>query len=211
MTVTDQERKDIITQDREFRKKMAFEWRETNDAIVERYNAEIKKYGTEEKAIEVVCDAFGVGRRRVKNAIMRQLGTNNPGLQAMTGAMILGQIAKLMGDVGDAQDNLQYELDQLDDLEENGAEWVEVEETEDTGGKFGMKIVTKKVSIAEKRKKLLADKVEMSQVFFNSIKALLPQSVVNATIDNRRIGDELGVMELEKMIREAKGEVFERE
>jgi len=149
-----------------------------NENGYKRYIAEITKGTDVPTTREIVKDAYKWGDRRLDRVLETRAGAFSPKTASELEARTLVHVQK----VRDAIDTLcRYcddQLDQIDDLKAEDAEWFDVKLIEQTGGKFaGTKI--ERMPIAQAERALLEARLDYERQFGEMLKAFKVDTIIN--------------------------------
>jgi len=179
----------IIT-DPKILKRISEQRREQNDAVYLRFLDEMKKSGADEdEVVARLADLFTEAwpntprwtPRRIRNLAAKRAGMSSMGSKAIAETKLISAVAELAKTAILASKNCDDELEELEDRQD---EWVDIERTTNTGGKFGDSDSTKSLAIAEQRRKIEDRKLEIQSKFLTTVAALTGKNIVNINIDS---------------------------
>lgn len=150
----------------------------------------------EETLLPELCERFGVKRvSTIKRWLAERGKYLNPASKAINDAMVLRQMGSLLASVAEYDEMLS---DRINEIEESDGDWVDMEQSEDSRGS----VQTKRISKYEALLRASKERVSNSQEFFKAARAIVPQTVLNQVIDNRRELNSYSDDELDSMLKE---------
>jgi len=175
-----------------FLKKTSADQKVRKDKVCNEYYRLVKTQPDEE-VIPALMERFDVKRSStIHKWLQARSGALNPASKAVNDVMVLEQMGRLLESAQEYDSMLINRIEELDELD---GDWVSVEQTEDSRGTS-----TKKISRYEALKQASKERVQNGQEFFKAARAIIPQTVLNQVIDNRKDADNYTDAELDKLL-----------
>ena len=166
---------------------------ERQDRVVSEYYRLVKDRSDEE-VIPELMERFGIkNESTIQRWLQKRSGSLNPAAKAVSDVMILTRINSLLSKAEEYNALLERKIE---DIEESPEEWVRIEQTDSER----QGITTKAVSKFEALKSVMKERISTEQEFFKSIRSLMPQTVLNQVIDNRKTADHYSDEELDRLL-----------
>lgn len=146
--------------------------RDLRGRVLRKYQEAVIAGKTDDEAKGWVLECFdteGLTERRLHNILERGVEFGNPKAMAYTEARVAVWLEKMERDVNERRTEIDRKLDEFDGKTDE--DWVNLESTDSTGGKFAG-TSTKKRPIWAVKLDLLEDKVKTLQRYFDAVKAL---------------------------------------
>ena len=179
-------------------------WRKDNERILKDYFTLIKDR-SEEEVFAIISEKYNCTPRRVRNVISRKVGFNSPKMISISESLIINRMNKLINDAEDARYHADQILDEIEEAKKEGREWVAIEMTK------GKDTIVKNIPIAEAKKRWLESKIKYSQEFFNSVKSLVPQTILNQSFNSTKEIEQFNDDELDEILENSKPKQFPKE
>jgi len=176
-----------------FLKKKNRERAEMQDKVCREYYRLVKD-NDEEVVLDELMERFDVkSPKTIHKWLQKRSGALNPVSKAVNDVMVLEQMGRLLETAKEYDAILTNRINELDEMD---GDWVSVEQTEDTRGTS-----TKKISKYEALKQASKERVDNGQTFFKAARAIIPQTVLNQVIDNRKDADSYSDEELDNLLK----------
>ena len=147
----------------------------------------------EEDVLDSLMERFDVkSPKTIHKWLQKRSGALNPAAKAVNDVMVLEQMGRLLETAKEYDETLTNRIERLDKLD---GDWVDVEQTEDTRG-----MSTKRISKYEALRQASKERVSNGQEFFKAARAIIPQTVLNQVIDQRKEADGYSDEELDKLL-----------
>ena len=193
MTVTAEEKKQIIKERDKFLKDKAKERAVERERILSEYTRLVREGHTPIEASAQVCERFGCTQRKIDNILTKVSGASAPAMVAFNQATIMTAIGTLDEQITRAAEHANEVLEQYDKLEDD--EWVNVEQTIAPNGP-----TIKSIPVAEAKRKTLNDLIQQVQEKVKALKALVPQTVIQQNFDQRTVIDQMSDKDLDRQL-----------
>jgi hypothetical protein len=148
------------------------EARELRGRVLRKYQDKFIETQNQDAARDWVLECFdneGLTERRLNNILARRAEFGNPAVSAYTDARMMVFVDKLERDIDERREEIDSRLEELDG--KGDTDWVEIEQTDTTGGKFDGS-TTKKRPVWDVKLELSDQKIKNLERYFNAIKAL---------------------------------------
>jgi len=175
----------------------ALEKRKESDRVWSEYNRLLRDGKEDTEVRAELAERFSWSDRRVNNLILRRVGTMSEKTRVQAMAQVVGTVYAMCQNVTEIAQNADERLDELENRDPE--DWVEVEQTETTGGKFGDTTQTKKVTVGQARRDLEDRKLRAYSQFVDAVSKLTQRNIVNVNI-----GDDLRSKSIEDIDAEMK-------
>ena len=154
--------------------------REENDRVWNEYNR-LLRAGKDENVVRgELCERFGWSERRLSNCLLKRIGTVSEKTRVESMAKVVGTIYSMSQNVSEICENADVELDQLENRDPD--EWVDIEQTATTGGKFGDTEQTKKITVRQAKQRLEDRKMDVLSKFVDAVSKLTQRNIVNVNV-----------------------------
>ena len=175
----------------------SLEKRKENDKVWAEYNRLLREGQDDTAARTELANRFNWSERRVNNLVLRRVGTVSEKTRVQAMAQVVGTVYAMCQNVAEIAQNADERLDELENRDPE--DWVEIEQTETTGGKFGDTTQTKKVTVGQARQELEDRKLKAYSQFVDAVSKLTQRNIVNVNI-----GDDLRSKSIEDIDAEMK-------
>lgn len=194
MSVTQEEKREIIKDHSRFLAKKKEDWAAENTRILSEYKRLIAEEGsTHEGVTSVLCERFSCTPRRIENIINRVYGVTDQSMISFNKATIMGAITTLEDQIIRAAEHTNKTLQQYDQLEDDA--WVDIEQVKAPNG-----LTTKRVSVAQAKRQALNDLIQQVQEKIKALRSLVPQTVIQQNFDQRGLLDQMSDADLTRQL-----------
>lgn len=154
---------------------------EDNDKAVKRYFLLVREGKSDEEAREIVKDAFGIGDRRLDNALATRAGQFSPKTVSELEALATRYLAKIDIDTQTLDRFYRSQLDEIDTLRQSDDHdgFYVVKLVEERGGKHGAREVKEKLPIAEAEQRLLKAIIDNDHQPLEALRKMKADTVIN--------------------------------
>ncbi len=147
-----------------------------NENAFKRYLSEVTSGIPEDEARAIVMDIFKFTDRRLDRVLETRAGAFSPKTASELEARALIYIQRVDNAIGSCVRHCDEQLEAFEGKSDN--KWVDVELTEQVGGKFdGVK--TKRLPVREAKKMLLEAKLSYAKQFGEALKAFKVDTIIN--------------------------------